>query len=103
LGGGGLAGGGGVVRGGGYVCVWWAGWGVGTGYHRGANGHRTAGGGGDALHAGGAIELQGFAGSHTRPARPPEASSPAGPPAAYIFWEGSCDKEEPPVVTEIGA
>ena len=30
------------------------------------------------------IKLQGFAGSHTRPARPPEASS-AGPPEAYIF------------------
>jgi hypothetical protein len=47
-----------------------------------------------------------FEGAYTRPAtphaRPPEASS-AGPPEAYIFLGGSCDKEEPPVVTEIGA
>jgi hypothetical protein len=37
--------------------------------HRGGNGHETAGGGG----TGEPIKLQGFAGSHTRPARPPEA------------------------------
>jgi hypothetical protein len=57
---------------------------------RGANGHRTAEGGGGRA-AGGPVELQGFAGSHTRPARPPEASS-AGPPEAYIFLEGSCKR-----------
>jgi hypothetical protein len=64
-----------------------------TRVHRGANGHGTAGGGGGCT--GGPIELQGLAGSHTRPARPPEASS-AGPPEAYIFFGGSRDKEEPP-------
>jgi hypothetical protein len=46
--------------------------------------------------AGGPIELQGFAGSHTRPARPPEASS-AGPPEAHNFGGGGRNKEEPPV------
>jgi hypothetical protein len=61
------------------------------------------------------MKLQGLAGSHTCPARPPEAKLRRTAGGArlprfhlllgdeHIFWGASRDKEEPPVVTEIGA